>query len=72
MNSQMHQPFNNEHCLTCVYWCGQRRIDTISKRVIIPSSNERGECGNIKTFYRQQMHWTAKCHGFERHPLTKK
>lgn len=61
-------PKSFKNCLTCTYWCGQRKLTMIETRVETDSGTTKGMCANHSSFYRFDMNAMSTCSHHESMP----
>ncbi|MBO6290208.1 MAG: hypothetical protein J6N45_07800 [Alphaproteobacteria bacterium] len=52
-------------CLTCVYWCGFRRLIMMESMAETNDSGTKGECVNQDGFYHLETQAQSSCGHYE-------
>jgi len=70
-NMSYQLPKSFKCCLTCTYWCGQRKLTMIETRVETDSETTKGMCANRNGFYHLDMNAMSTCSHHESMPALK-
>lgn len=66
MSYQLSKSFKT--CLTCTYWCGQRRLTNLEHYAETSDCSTKGMCANSNGFYHLDMNASATCQAHQTLP----